>query len=214
MLIAEDLLLLVLDDERGSFRTGAAQRGPALAGAVLDDLLLAGRLAPEGGAQAPPRAPLRVVDASPTGDDVLDAALAVAVRRGPVRPERLLRPVGKGLQERLLARLVASGALTERQVRVLGLFPVRRYPVSDPAHGRRVLAAVAAELRGIPASDPRVPALTALLGASGALRRVLAPEDLGMTRRELRAASRAAVGRDRVATAVRRAVQSSEAAAG
>lgn len=212
MLIAEDLALLLLDDRRGSFRLDGSHRSPALAGAVLAELVLAGWMGPEGGDDRP-RAKLVVLDASPTGDELLDAALATVGRHAPARPDRLLRPLARGLEDRLLERLVASGAVQERRAKVLGLFPVRRHPARDTGREQYVRASLASALRAGRAADPRLGVLVALLSVTGTLAKVVRPERLGLTRRELVTAGWRVAADDRVARAVKRALDGVNAAA-
>jgi Golgi phosphoprotein 3 (GPP34) len=82
MLLAENLLLLVTDDASGRLRVPTDQLDPALAGANLVELTMMGRvdLSGAGGAGKPGR--LIVCDASPAGDEVLDAALPQAPGSG------------------------------------------------------------------------------------------------------------------------------------
>lgn len=127
--LGEELLLLALDDERGTVHGSAAMAMPyALAGALLLELTLAGRLAAEDTA-------LIVRDQTPTGDDLLDAALAViagATRTGDARywVGRLDRAVPH-LKERLLDQLIVRGILRYDEHRVLGIIPRAHYPVVD-----------------------------------------------------------------------------------
>jgi hypothetical protein len=77
--LAEELLLLALDDESGSVEpaaSGSLQYG--LAGALLVELVIAGRLRLEGGG-------LVVADGSPTGDAVLDEVIGRISRSGRPR---------------------------------------------------------------------------------------------------------------------------------
>ena len=87
MLLAEEVLLLSLDSRSGRPVTGRFRLEPTLGGAVLADLVAAGRVGitpdSDGWRQ---RRRLVVHDATPTGEPVLDA-----VRRlgGPVRLSHL-----------------------------------------------------------------------------------------------------------------------------
>ena len=76
--LAEEIVLLSLDDETGR-PVGRGGMAPdlALAGALLMDLALAGRLDTD-------RDRVMVVNAAPTGDAVRDAALAAVA--APARP--------------------------------------------------------------------------------------------------------------------------------
>ncbi len=67
--LAEELLLLLLDDETGEFSTSPRTLGYALAGAALMDLALEGRIDTDVDA-------LILADPTPVGDDLLDPILA------------------------------------------------------------------------------------------------------------------------------------------
>lgn len=163
--LAEEVMLLSLDDDTGAGRQkeGAAW---ALAGGALVELVLAGRL--EVGDER-----LEVVDGSPLGVPHLDGALAAVGDEGTSLKTRTgLERVRKGIADATTHALVERGLLREERKKVLGLFPVTRYPEADGAPEealRRRLAAVVLE-----GADPdeRTAALVALL--HGARLRALA----------------------------------------
>lgn len=215
MLIAEDLTLLLLDDAKGTWLLDSSHRGPVLAGAVLTELVLAGRLQPEpgeSGREPGPKAKLVVVDDSPAGDPVLDAALQRIGARRPSRADALLGPVGKGLEEELVARLTAAGAITPRQDKVLLIFPRTTHPAADPTAERSVRDRVASALRGGRADDQRTAALVALLSVSGVLPKVVDPAAVGLDKRGLEKAGKAVAEDDRIAGGVKHALASVDAA--
>ena len=90
---AEEILILVLDEERGDLATSLPPRSLdlALAGAVLMDLALEDRIDTD-------IERLMLVDATPVGDDILDPALADIAGGRPVARHGLLaradRPAG------------------------------------------------------------------------------------------------------------------------
>ena len=128
MLIAEELLLLCLDPGTGRFKVANDRLTPALAGALLADLELLGRIsvtaeATGWSALTQPRR-VSVIDGRPTGDLELDRALStLAEERGrvyqrvvPLAPARLGRR-GRG---DLLAGVVDDlEDVTQAQVRVV-----------------------------------------------------------------------------------------------
>ncbi|MGQ7296682.1 GOLPH3/VPS74 family protein [Quadrisphaera sp. KR29] len=215
MLIAEDLALLLLDDAKGTWLLDSSHRGPVLAGAVLTELVLAGRLRPEPGAdgrEPGPKAKLVVVDDAPLGDPVLDAALARIGARRPSRADALLGPVAKGLEPELVSRLVAAGAVTPRQEKVLLVFSRTTHPAADPSAERSVRDRVASALRGGRADDERTAALVALLSVSKVLPKVVDPASVGLDRKGLEAAGKAVAADDRIAGSVKHALASVDAA--
>lgn len=133
--LAEELLLLALEDESGKVTPAAsASLEYGLAGAVLMDLVIGGRLGVEDDS-------LAVVDGAPTGDGVLDGALArIEASRKPRDAQHWVGKLGgDGLKEPLLAGLVERGVLSQEERMVLWIIPLTRYPPQDsvPEQGTR-----------------------------------------------------------------------------
>ncbi|MGZ4458532.1 MAG: GOLPH3/VPS74 family protein, partial [Nocardioidaceae bacterium] len=119
MLIAEDLLLLLTDEVRGRLVVASEQVDIALGGALLVELSLSERVALD------ERGRVRVADAGPTGDPLLDHALEVVAGRQGKKPGSVVGPLGKKVRPALYDRLVEGGLLRKGKGKVLGLFPVR-----------------------------------------------------------------------------------------
>jgi hypothetical protein len=160
--LAEDLLLLALDDDQGAVSWQRSTALPfGLGGALLTDLALQGRI---------DSADKKIVvgDPSPTGDELLDAALET-IRASTKRrdAEHWVKKLGgrKGLRHELARRLVARGILREQERTFLWVFHDPRFPTSDPGpesavRGRvRDLALAGAE------PDPRTLLLLSLANA-------------------------------------------------
>jgi golgi phosphoprotein 3 len=137
--LADELLLLALDDTKGSVHSAASLAlDYGLVGAVLIELTVNNRLTMNG-------KQITVVDPTPVGSVVLDDALRVIGESTKQRsPQdwvgRLSKELG-GLRQRLLDDLVARDVLERREDRVLRIFPVTRYPerngqVEDDIRGR------------------------------------------------------------------------------
>ena len=151
--IAEEVLLLFLDDEKGTLI-----RGPdihvelALGGAVLMDLALANRIDTD-----PER--LFVVDRTPVGDDVLDEVLARIVACEPERSTEYwlneVREDTQALMSRLIDRLVDRGVLRRVEEKILWVFETRRYPVIDDREEREVKRRITSVLFSDEIPDPR-----------------------------------------------------------
>ncbi|MFJ9615429.1 GOLPH3/VPS74 family protein [Streptomyces noursei] len=109
--------------------------GWAVAGGILLELVLAGRVSVEGKY-------LKLADRTPTGDRLLDDRMALldAWLRGREKRrvtewlKRERRKAGDAAVESLCAR----GVLAEQQHRALGLFPTRRHPEADGAPEREL----------------------------------------------------------------------------
>ena len=72
------------------------------------------------------------------GDDILDAALGILIKRQGGKPFTLIRPLGKNVRQALYERLAESGAVRPGRGRVLGIFPVRTWPAKDASHQEEV----------------------------------------------------------------------------
>jgi hypothetical protein len=126
-MLATDLLLLALDDERGTVLSQAAiGLDYGLAGALVMELALRGRIRIDNEA---------VSTIGPATDDALldDALRVIAATPGKDLSHwvwHLSREL-HGLRQRLLDRLVAQGTLEKREQRVLLLFHRNVYPERD-----------------------------------------------------------------------------------
>jgi len=138
MLLAEDLLLLVTDDASGRLTADGVQVDAGLGGANLVELTLLGKVDVSGEQDQGKRGRISVRDPSPPGEDVLDAALRILVKRQGRKPSAVIRPLGKNLRAVLYRQLAARGVLRSRQRRVLGIFPTRTWPAQDPSHTAEV----------------------------------------------------------------------------
>lgn len=177
--LPEEITLLTLDDETGRpiGRQGLAA-SLAVAGAAMMELALAGRLDTD-------RDRLEWISRAPTGDAVLDRALAEIAEATDSRGAlMLLAREEAGLRPLVLQRLVAAGLLREEMGRVLLVFPARRYVKSaarpEPREVRARLQWII-ETDEIP--EPREALLLGLARAV-ALLPVLLPPELVAARQE------------------------------
>ena len=139
--LAEELFLLLLDEQSGALRP-IAPRAASLAfgGAVLMELQLANRI------DSDPES-LVLIDPAPLGDDLLDPALAEIAaaedRRDLVFWVERAAAWGDDVEEKVIARLVQRQILLDPdQGGVLSLSPhvtrTRRYPSSEGAEHEHV----------------------------------------------------------------------------
>lgn len=132
--LAEEIMLLSLDDESGSAKQRQAA-GWAVAGGILLELVLAGKVAVEG-------KHLELVDTTPTGDSLLDSrtALIGTWMRGR-RKRRVTEWLTKDQSKAVAAALEClceRGVVVEEKHKALGVFPIRRYPEADAAVEREL----------------------------------------------------------------------------
>jgi Golgi phosphoprotein 3 (GPP34) len=206
MLIAEDLLLLLTDDVTGKLVLPAAQVDVALGGANLIELTLSERVGLDD------RKRVVVHDQSSTGDPVLDGALGIVGARQGKKPKAVVEALGKNLRITLYGRLVAGGVLRAQKSKVLGLFPVRRWPAAKVEHEQDVRTQLTQVLVQRTTPDSRTAALTSLLHALKSEHRIVDPKEHGLTRKELRTRAKEISSGDWASEAVRQAIDAMMAA--
>jgi len=186
MLLAEELLLLVTDDVTGRLSAPAAQVDAGLGGANLVQLTFMNKVDITGEGDRGKRGRIVVRDPSPTGDEVLDAALQILAARQGSKPSAVIRPLGKNLRRMLYQRLAAAGVLRAGQGRAMGIFPTRTWPAEDPRHEEQVRQQVTQALVQQAEPDARTAALIALLHALRCEHKVVDARSCQLSRRQLR----------------------------
>jgi hypothetical protein len=206
--IAEDLLLLLLDDEKGTTPGMWVDVRVPLGAAVLAELAIDGAVDLEPKTSRWRGRKVRAADGS-VQDDVLVAAVRT-VQEKPRTAVDLAGRLGDGLKDRLAERLAAQGMLKRHDDRVLGLFPRTRWPAVASAHEAAVRTRLSAVVVQGAAPDERTAALVGILLALDRL-----GPTLGLKGPEARDAKRRAkeiTEGDWAATAVREAVQAAVSA--
>lgn len=209
-LLAEDLLLLLLDDETGARTLDGSRTDLVLGGALLLELALQGRVELTRDGPWYARETVSVADPAPLADPLLDEARATVAERTRGSQDLVSR-LGKGLRARLLERLEERGIVERREDRVLGLFPRTRWPAADTQHEDAVRARLHDVLVVGLSPDERTAALTALLLAVDKAHTVLPGLD-GRARRAVKARAKAVAEGAWAADAVRSAVAAMQAA--
>lgn len=144
--LAEQTLLIALDDEKGRDTTDWGS-DPGLAAALLLDLARLELVEVDGDGKlvASPGSSSGVI-----GDELLDDALAAirddAKRRDAKAWVSRLPGKLKPLRTRVSQRLVERGVLSEERSKFLGLVPTTRFPTADPAPERELRARLQAVL--------------------------------------------------------------------
>jgi hypothetical protein len=172
----EELLLLMLDDETGRLQERAAPSGDyAIAGAILAELALAGRVDTDTNR-------LWVTNPAPTGDPLQDRVLAqLAAAKEPGDSRHWIETLGADAddyREQLFTRLVAKGVLRQVEGRFLWVFPERRYPMVSGKEEREVKARILGVLFNDEIPESRDSLLIGLCRAAGLFSLILAPHQL------------------------------------
>jgi Golgi phosphoprotein 3 GPP34 len=211
MLLAEDLLLLLTDDDSGRLVVSGSAVDVALGGAQLIELTLLGRVDVTGEGEG--RAGRLVVrPGERPADPLLEEALGLVSEREGKKPQAVVGRLGKRLRERLYERLSVQGILRAEQGRVLGIFPTRSWPTTDAAHEREVRAALEQALLTPWQPPERTAALVSLLQALRAVHKVVPPKQHGIGKRALERRAKEIAEGDWASSAVRKAIDAMTAA--
>lgn len=175
---AEELVLLLLDDEDGTFvHVPYSSLNYALAGGVLMDLALENRIDTD-------LQNLILLDATPLGDKLLDPTLAdiAAAREQPSRDARFWveRTANRGdaIREDALENLISQGIIESQEGRFLWVFRTRRYPTVQGEAEREVKLRIMEVLFSDNLPDPRDVVIISLSHACGILQRLLSRQEL------------------------------------
>jgi hypothetical protein len=206
MLLAEDLLLLLTDDETGKLVVSGSEADIALGGAQLVELSMSGHV------DLDDRKRLVVRDSTPTGDDLLDRALATITDREGKKPSSVIGPLGKKLRDALYERLTSAGVLRAEEGRVLGVFPAKRWPAASAEHEAAVRRGMTSALVQGTTPEPRDAALISLLHALRSTHKVVDPKQHDLKRKELDRRAKDIAEGDWASKAVRQAVDEMMAA--
>lgn len=193
--LAEEFLLLALDDEKGSFATWTDY---GVAGAILVDLLDRSRLHIEDRKVVP-------LASGGTDDEVLDRALSVV--SGSAKPRPVMHwaaALASQCEARpaLIARLVSAGLLREEQHRFLRVFPYSRYPSADTGPEAEIVARLRAVLLDGASPDARSAALISLLKSCYLLGAIATGAEQKAAKRRIHELSQADAGGPAVGSAL------------
>ena len=173
---AEELMLLILDDENGKFaRVPDRLMRYALAGGVLMDLALENRIDTD-------LKNLILVDSTPVGDSLLDPTLADIAQATDTKDARFwvertaLR--ADTIREEALNRLIEQGILKREEDRFMWVFQARRYPIIDNTAEREVKLRIMEVLFSDQIPDPRDVVIIGLAHACDIFKEILSSREL------------------------------------
>ena len=176
MRFAEEIMLLLLEAKGGRFMdTPSVFLDYALAGAVLMDLALEGRIDTD-----PER--LFVIDKTPLEDDLLDPTLDRIVQSAETQKTSYwitqTANYAKDIHERSLVRLVERGILEQECDRFMWVFQTRRYSIIDNKALREVKSRIMGILFSEEIPDARDVVLISLCNECGIFRSILSTQQL------------------------------------
>jgi hypothetical protein len=206
-LIAEDLLLLLLDDDKGT--ATSSYLDVALGGALLVELALAEAVHVRERTSVWSGAKVAATPGATVADPVLAGALDRVAERERSATD-LVQRLGRGVKDALATRLVERGLLVRQDDRILGLFPRTRWLAADSTHEQEVRRALTAVLVQGLEPGPRTGALVALLSAVD--KAPASVDHHGVPTREVRRRAKQVAEGAWAAAAVRDAIAASVAA--
>jgi hypothetical protein len=199
--MAEDLLLLLVNDRTGRFLVDSTKLDNVLAGAVLVELVTIERVGFPPAGTGVKRGRMVAVDPTPPDDPVLAGALATIAARRPAKPEQLVAKLRKRLRAALLERLTAAGALRRSTRKVLGIPWRTTWSAGDSSHKRELHARLQDVLVAGQTPDSRTAALISLLVAVNA-----APKVVGGDKKTVRRRAKDIAAGDWAGAAVKKAI--------
>ncbi|EID53002.1 GOLPH3/VPS74 family protein [Saccharomonospora xinjiangensis] len=187
MLLAEEMLLVAFDPEAGSEVLVTSELRWGLAGAVLIDLVLLGRVGVSTKADGGRRGRIVVRDGTPTGHGVLDDVLLRLFNGLAGQPiVRVIRTLaGADLKLHLLDGLVERGILRRSERRVLKVLVTVRWLAANPWYREQVKARLHRVLVHGEQPDVRTVAQLRLPGRA-ALKYIVGHENVKTARRALK----------------------------
>jgi hypothetical protein len=207
-LIAEDVLLLLLDDGSGKPIVDSTKLPRVLAGGLVLELAMSGVIRVSGDGEPVKKGRLVATDAPPPQDPLLyRVAHTIATASRPMTPKRAIEKLQKGLRDEVANRLVQQGFLDQQRGKVLGLFPTTAWPARNSSYEDSVRQALYQVLVEGLSAQPRLAAVISLLSAIDATPKVVVGDKKAIKKRAKDVADGEWAGE-----AVRKAVQDVNAA--
>ena len=211
-LIAEDVLLLLLDDAKGTVPPWG-NTDAVLGGAVLAELAVLGLATVDEKKSIWRGEKVLATGAAPADlDPVLAEALATIAEKDR-KASTLVTKIGKGLDDRLAAGLAERRILERRDGKRLGLIPRTTWPAVDTTRDNQLRRTITVCLVNGGRPDERTAALIGLLWAVDEAHKAVAPNH-GSTSRQLKKRAKEIAEGQWAAKAVKAAVDAAAASSG
>ena len=175
--LAEELLLIILDDSSGKLFSSAKPYAIdiAIAASLIMDLTLNGRIDTDS-------EKLFVISSESTGNPILDDTLAEIYAEKTSLPTSAwltrIGQKGENLIQLIIKSLVDKGVLMSVEKRLLWVFKTRVYPPTSGIEEREVRARVMQLINSDEIPNPRDSLIVGLLQATGLINHLLTPDEL------------------------------------
>ena len=160
--IAEDLLLLLLDNAANRPALDRDRREKVLGAAVLLDLAWACRIRPSVDGEPIPAGRLLLLAGPALGDPILDQAVRLLARR-PLKPSAAVAKLRRGVEPALLRRLEEAGHIRPIQLRGNRFNSAEVWPMADRSRVNEARSALLATLFDRHSPSPTTAAIISLL---------------------------------------------------
>jgi len=173
---AEELILLSLDDKKGTFLPLSLMSfESALAGAILMELALENKIDTD-------LEHLILIDDTETGDPVYDDIIQM-IKQYPDSKNALywvkeIRNKYSNLREVLTQRLVNNGILEEKKKKILGLFPQTRYPILNDTEELTVKNRIRKIVLSDEIPEPRDIVIISLIKSCGLVEQIFSAQEI------------------------------------
>ena len=185
--IAEDLLLLLLDNASARPGLDRERRERLLSAAVLLDLAHACRIRPAMATEHVGAGRLVLLSGPDPADPALDPALRMLSRR-PMRPAAAVAKLRRGIEATLLGELERAGQIRPIRVRSMGINRSMTWPFTDRTRVNGARAAMLSALFDRRSPAPSTAAIISLLHAADGFGALLSLNDRGWQWVHIRAA--------------------------
>ena len=203
----EEIMLLALRDEEGTVEFGSMY-GYALGGAILAELLLAGRIAVSDGKKKM----VDLVRDQPIGEPVIDECLEkIAAAKRRAAPATWVHRFSslKRIHHRVAQALCERGILRNEQDKLLLIFRRTIYPEINPQPERRLIERLRKAIFGEhPGVDPRTAILISLAKSANLLHIHFAKRELKQRRKRIEQLANG----DLMGSATKEAIEAAQAA--
>jgi hypothetical protein len=211
-LMAEDVLLLLLDETKGTV-SAWGNTDAVLGGAVLAELGVLGLATVDEKNSIWRAAKVHATGGAPTDlDPVLAEALATIAEKDR-KASTLVTRLGKGLKDRLAAGLAQRRILERKDGKQLGLVPRTTWPAADTSRADQLRRQITVCLADGAQPDERTAAVIALLWAADEAHKAVAT-NTATTKRQLKKRAKEIADGQWAAKAVKDAIAAAASSGG
>ena len=173
--LADELILLALDDEKGSLVVDSTYLSMALSGSILLELFLKKKIDIDS-------KKVKVIDRSRSGDEMIDIYLELITESKKERSLRYWVENFSGkyskIKRAILDKLIRKSILVEKESKILWIIPNNKYPAQNSRHENQLRKKLNTTLIRNEATSTRDVMLLSLIDSSALTKEVFGKENL------------------------------------